>query len=64
MKTFYKGKVFESVDTDLFSQRINLYITRPNYEAKLNRSLHNDRVGGAFKVQKAFNFNKCSCSTL
>ena len=28
-----------------------MYITRPNYEAKLNRPLHNDGVGGAFKVQ-------------
>ena len=41
---------FASVDTNLVSQRINLYVTRPNYEAKLNRPLHNDRVGGAFKV--------------
>ncbi len=49
-----KEKVFASVDTDLVSQRINLYITRPNYEAKLNRQLHNDRVGGAIKVQKSF----------
>ncbi len=31
-----------------------IYITRPNYEVKLNRPLHNDRVGGAFKVQKSF----------
>ncbi len=54
MKIFYKIKVFASVYTDLFSQRINLYITRPNYDAKLNRSLHNDRVGGAFKVQQSF----------
>ena len=54
MKIFYKRKVFASVDTDLVSQRINLYITRPNYEAKLNRPLHNHRVGGAFKVQNSF----------
>ncbi len=54
MKIFYKRKVFASVDTDLVSQRINLYVTRPNYDAKLNRPLHNDRVGGAFKVQKSF----------
>ncbi len=27
MKIFYKRKVFASVDTDLVSQRINLYIT-------------------------------------
>jgi len=54
MKIFYERKVFASVNTDLVSQRINLYVTKPNYEAKLNRPLHNHRVGGAFKVQKGF----------
>ena len=54
MKTFYKVKVFASVNTDLVSQRINLYITRPTYEAKFNRPLHNLRVSGAFKVHKRF----------
>ncbi len=51
------------MNTDLVSQRINLYITRPNYEAQLYRSLHN-RVGGAFKVQKSFQLQQMQLSKL